>query len=117
MEYSASIQEYYLFKRLLGCGRSATTERETRALHRKLQTFDDRHDAAAAAAAEDPRGINLYTAAIAVGAFRAPSAIRVYPITQLYGSRPCVGPPGVESPSYVGGDRRRQEVCIILYIG
>ena len=32
------------------------------------------------------------------------------------GPCPCAGPPGVQSPSYVGGDRRRQEVADVLEV-
>ena len=65
----------------------------------------------AAAAAEDPHGMDLYSAASAVG-----GKDRLPPSGSIpsYGPSPCAGPPGVESPSYVGGDRRRQEVADVL---
>ena len=64
----------------------------------------------AAAAAEDPRGIDLYPAASAAG----DSLIARLPPSGSIpscGPRPCVSPPRVESLSYVGGDRQRQDVA------
>ena len=54
----------------------------------------------AAAAAEDPCGIDLYPAASAVGPFRGPSAIGVHPVMWL--SSVCRPPQGLSLSMWVG---------------
>ena len=55
-----------------------------------------------------PAGMNLYSGAGPVG-LKNPSTIGVYPV--IWSLSVCRPPQGRESLSYVGGDRRRQEVA------